>query len=78
MNRILVSLVLSSLLFSSCFLHRTPTDEGADEALGLSTESEKATAQQELERLQKAQLEEQKRQLDRQITDPVVNQNIQN
>ena len=71
MTRAFLSLLLLTLFsFSSC-IHRAATDADTDAALGLRTESETAEAQQELDRIKEAQLEEQKRQLNRQITDPL-------
>ncbi len=70
MNRTLIALILILLSFSSCAQRPLTADADADEALGVETENNAAQAQQELERIQKQQLEDQKRQLDRQITDP--------
>lgn len=56
--------------FSSC-IHRPASDADTDAALGLGAEGDAEEAQQELDRIQQNQLEEQKRQLNRQITDPL-------
>ena len=66
---IFLPFLLLSLSFSSC-IHHPATDAGADEALGLGTKDSAAEAQQELSRSQEAQQQEQRRQLERQITDP--------
>lgn len=72
MRRAILALLLFSLFgFSSCLYHST-TDVKTDEALGLSAESDSTSAQQDLERTQKNQIEEQKHQLDRLITDPAI------
>ena len=79
MNRFFLPIFLLGLvLFSSC-MHQPANDLGTDSALGLGSQSDAAAAQQELNHIQEAQREEQKRQLDRQINDsvnqpPVVNQ----
>lgn len=70
MQPLIVVLLLMTLSFSSCFT-RQSADNKADDALGLDTNVDQALAQQEMQKIQKAQFEEQKRQLDRQITDPI-------
>ena len=47
------------------------TDAGTDEALGLGVQSDAGSAQQELNKIQEAQREEQRRRLERQITETV-------
>ena len=73
MNRFISGLLLLSLaFFSSCATNQPSTDAGADAALGVGDETNTAQAQQELNRIQEAQREEQRHQLERQISDPVV------
>ena len=61
----LLCLSLTSCIFSS----KKPTDAEADSTLGVVAEEQTGDAQQTLEELREERLKEQKRALERQITD---------
>ena len=57
------------LLFSSCAFWHGDNDTRTDAALGLQEPADVNDADQEIRRIQRVQAEEQKRQLERNITD---------
>ena len=60
------------LLHSACSTTHQPVDTQADAKLGLNQEEQTDDAQDALKKLQDIRAQEQKRNLERQITDPVT------
>ena len=74
-RRALLILLSLSLVWGSCAHRAKPpqtSDLRADAKLGASSTNETEEAQRSLQEIQEKQLQEQKRQLERQITDPLA------
>ncbi len=68
---LLIPILFVLMTFSSC-MSRPQTDTDADEKLGLVQEEKRGDAEQALAALREAQRQEQRRNLERQITDPLT------
>lgn len=68
---LLLILLACLSLFSSCTAPEPkPSDAAADTELGLTHEEDRGEAEQTLEELREAQQQEQRRRLERQVTEP--------